>query len=63
MHQNNHKDKDLVKNFIGSFSELFNKFAIFCVSVIYMIVTEFCEKLKVVSSNFSMTKNTVAPLF
>ena len=26
-----------------------------------MIVTEFCEKLKVVSSDFSMMKNTVAP--
>ena len=26
-----------------------------------MIVTEFCEKLKVVSSDFSMTKNIVAP--
>ena len=26
-----------------------------------MIVTEFCEKLKVVSSDFSMTKDIVAP--
>ena len=26
-----------------------------------MIVTEFCEKLKVVSSDFSMMKNIVAP--
>ena len=28
----------------------------------YMILTEFCEKLKVVSSNFSDIKNIVAPL-
>ena len=28
-----------------------------------MIVTEFCEKLKVVSSDFSMMKNIVAPVF
>ena len=28
-----------------------------------MIVTEFCEKLKVVSSDFSMIKNIVAPVF
>ena len=28
-----------------------------------MIVTEFCKKLKVVSSDFSMIKNIVAPLF
>ena len=27
-----------------------------------MIVTEFCEKLKVVSSDFSIIKNIVAPL-
>ena len=27
-----------------------------------MIVTEFCEKLKVVSSDFSMINNHVAPL-
>ena len=26
-----------------------------------MIVTEFCEKLKIVSSDFSRTKNIVAP--
>ena len=26
-----------------------------------MIVTEFCEKLRVVSSDFSMMKNIVAP--
>ena len=28
-----------------------------------MIVTEFCEKLKAVSSDFSMMKNIVAPEF
>ena len=28
-----------------------------------MILTEFCEKSKVVSSDFSMTKDTVVPLF
>ena len=28
-----------------------------------MIVTEFSEKLKVVSSDFSMMKNIVAPVF
>ena len=28
-----------------------------------MIVAEFCEKLKVVSSDFSMMKNIVAPVF
>ena len=27
-----------------------------------MILTEFCEKLRVVSSDFSMMKNIVAPL-
>ena len=27
-----------------------------------MILTEFCEKLKVVSSDFQMMKNIVAPL-
>ena len=27
-----------------------------------MIVPEFCEKLKIVSSDFSVIKNTVAPL-
>ena len=27
-----------------------------------MIVTQFCQKLKVVSSDFSIIKNTVAPL-
>ena len=41
--------------------ESFNKFIIFCVSIISMIVTEFCEKLKVVPSDFSMTKKIVAP--
>ena len=28
-----------------------------------MIVTELCEKLKVVSSDFSIMKNIVAPVF
>ena len=28
-----------------------------------MIVTEFCEKLEVVSSDFLMMKNIVAPVF
>ena len=28
----------------------------------YMMLTEFCENLKVVSSHFSMMKKTVAPL-
>ena len=32
-----------------------------CVSIIYMIVTEFSEKLKVGSSDFAMMKNIVAP--
>ena len=41
----------------------FNKFTIFCVPIIYIIVTEFCEKLKVVSSDFSMMKNIVATVF
>ena len=52
-----------VANFESSLSEPFSKFIIFCVSIIYMIVTEFCEKLKVFSSDFSMIKNIVAPLF
>ena len=42
-------------------SEPFNKFTVFCVSVFYMIVAEFRKKLKVVSSDFSMIKNIVAP--
>ena len=50
-------------NFEFSLSETFNKFIIVCVSVIYTIVTEFCEKLKVVSSDFSIIKNIVAPVF
>ena len=50
-----------VANFEFSLPEPFSKFTIFCVSIIYMIVTEFCEKLKVVSSDFSMMKNIVAP--
>ena len=33
---------------------------IFCVSV-YVILTTFCEKLKVTSSVFSLIKNIVAP--
>ena len=53
----------LVANFELSFSEPFNKFAIFYVSIIYTIVTEFCEKLKVVCSDFSIMKNIVAPVF
>ena len=28
----------------------------------YMMLTKFCEKLKVISSNFSIIKNVVAPL-
>ena len=52
-----------VANFEYSFSVLFNKFTIFCVSIIYKIFTEFCENSKVVSSDFSMMKNTVTPLF
>ena len=51
-----------VANFEFSLPEPFNKFKIFCVSIIYMIVTEFCKKLKVVSSDFSIIKNIVAPL-
>ena len=46
-----------------SLSEPFNKFTIFCVFIIYTNVTEFCEKLKVVSSDFSIMKNIVAPVF
>ena len=49
-----------VANFTYSLSEPYNKFTTFCVSIIYMIVTEFYEKLKVVSSDFSMIKNIVA---
>ena len=52
-----------VANFEFSFSVLFNTFTIFCVSIIYIIVTEFREKLKVVSSNFSIIKNIIAPVF
>ena len=36
---------------------------IFCVSIIYIIVAEFGEKLKVVSSDFSIVINIVAPVF
>ena len=50
-----------VANFEFSLSEPFNKLTIFCVSIVHMIVTEFCNKLKVVSSHFSMMKNIVAP--
>ena len=42
-------------------SKLFNKFTIFCVSIIYMILTEACENLNLVSSDFSMMKNIVVP--
>ena len=41
--------------------ESFNKFMIF-VFPFYMTLTEFCKKLKVVSFDFSMMKNIVAPL-
>ena len=51
-----------VENFEFSLSMSFNKSTIFCVSIIYMIVAGFCEKLKVVSSHFPMIKNIVAPL-
>ena len=50
-----------VANFEFSLLEPFNKFTIFCVSVIYMILTDFCEKFKVVSSDFIMIKDIVAP--
>ena len=53
----------LVAKFEFSLSEQFNKFTIFCVSIIYTIVTEFCEKLKVVSSDLSIIKNIVIPVF
>ena len=49
-----------VANFEFPLSEPFSKFTIFCVSIIYMIVAEFCEKLKVVFSDFSMMRNIVA---
>ena len=52
-----------VANYEYSFSVLFNKFTIFCVSIIYTVVTELIEKLKVVSSDLSMIKNIVAPVF
>ena len=53
----------LVANFELSLSLPFNKFTIFCVSIIYTIITEVCIKLKVVSSDFSIMKNIVAPVF
>ena len=46
-----------------SLSEPFNKFTVFWVSIIYTIVTEFCEKLKVAFSDLSTTENIVAPVF
>ena len=52
-----------VANFEFSLSEPFNKFMIFYVSIIYIIVTKFCEKLKVDASDFSIIKNIVAPVF
>ena len=52
-----------VANFEFSLSEPFNKFTIICVSIIYMIVAEFCEKLKVLSFDYLMMKNIVAPVF
>ena len=51
-----------VANFEYSFSVLFNKFIIFCVSIIYKMFTEFCKNSKVVSSDFSAIKNIVTPL-
>ena len=53
----------LVANYELSLSEPFNNLTIFCVSIIYTIVTEFCEKLKVVSSDFSIMKSKVGPVF
>ena len=50
-----------VANFEFLLLEPFNKFTIFCVPVIYMFVADFCEKFKVVSSDFIMMKNIVAP--
>ena len=50
-----------VAKFEFSWSKLFNEFITFCVSIIYIIVAEFCEKLKVVSSDFSIIKNIFAP--
>ena len=50
-----------VANFEFLLSEPFSKFTVFCVSMIYMNVTEFCEKFRVVSSDFSMMRNIVAP--
>ena len=40
--------------------EPFSKLTMFCVSIIYMTETEFCERLRVVSSDFSLMKNIVA---
>ena len=51
-----------VANVEYSFAELFNKFTIFCVFSIHIIVTEFCRNSKAVSSDFSMMKNVVTPL-
>ena len=53
----------MAASFEFSLSEPFNKLTIFCVSIIYITVTEFCKKLKVVSSGFSMIKNIVALVF
>ena len=53
----------LVANFELSLSEPFYKFTNFCVSIVYTIVTEFCKKLKVVSSDFPIMKNIVAVVF
>ena len=50
-----------VVNFEFSLSEPFNNFIIFHVVIIYMIVAEMCENLKVVSSNISTMKNIVPP--
>ena len=47
----------MVANFEVLFSEPFSKFIIFFVSIIHMIVAEFCEKLIVVSFDFLVIKN------
>ena len=56
----------LVENFEDSLLVSRNKFAIFCVSIFIhsqnqTTVAAFCEDPKVVSSDFSMMKNIVAP--
>ena len=51
-----------VANFEYSFSVLLNKFTMFCVSNVYIIVTELYKNSKVVSSDFSIMKNIVTLL-